>query len=201
MSKTNWQDPGSGEIRSTHMSGLQEAVGKIEQSIGIQAVSELDIPLSEVFISNDDRSRIYQAPEGQRNWLSSPAPVIKQNGVTITADFEIDYGGGAIIFNTPILETDIMTADVSHTSQVLNKQLSSEDYSTADKNKLAGIESEANKYILPETLPANMIIMSGTDIETKVIDIKQDLDSHLLDIEKHMADIQYLKVRGIRYNG
>ena len=124
MSKTYWQDPRSTEIRSTHISGLQEAVGKIEESIGIETKSEVDISLSEVFISNDDRCRIYQAPEGKRNWLSYPAPVIKKNGIVTTDDFEIDYGGGAVIFTTPILETDTIAVDVAYTladSDIKNK--------------------------------------------------------------------------------
>lgn len=115
MAKTNWQDPRTGEIISPHISGLQEAVGKIEESIGIESVSETDIPLDEVFISNDDRCRIYQAPEGKRNWVLSPTPVIKKNGEIITDDFEIDYGGGAVVFTTPILETDVLTADATYT--------------------------------------------------------------------------------------
>ena len=145
MAKTNWQDPKSSEIRSTHISGLQEAVGKLEESIGLETVAGTDIPLTEVFISNDDRCRIYQAPEGKRNWLLSPAPVIKKNGVVITDDFEIDYGGGAVIFTTPISESDILTADATYTKKVEGKGLSTNDFTTAEKNKLAGIEEGAQK--------------------------------------------------------
>ncbi|WP_054749963.1 hypothetical protein [Ruminiclostridium josui] len=135
MTKTNWQDPRSTEIRSTQISGLQEAIGKIEESIGINTLTESNIPLPEVFISNDDRCRIYQAPEGKRNWLSSPPPIIKKNGIVITDDFEIDYGGGAVIFSTPILEADVLTADVSYTVKITGKQLSSEDYTLLEKKK------------------------------------------------------------------
>ena len=69
MTKTNWQDPKTSEIRSTQISGLQEAVSKIEESIDLDFVYETNIFLSEVFISNDDRHRIYQAPVGKRNWM------------------------------------------------------------------------------------------------------------------------------------
>lgn len=117
MAKTNWQDPKTSEVRSTHISGLQEAVGKLEESVGIETVSETGIPLIEVYISSDDRYRMFQAPEGKRNWLLSPAPVIKKNGVVITDDFEIDYGGGAVIFTTPISESDILTADATYTKK------------------------------------------------------------------------------------
>lgn len=135
MAKTNWQDPKTGEIISPHISGLQEAVGKIEESIGIETVAETDIPLSEVFISIDDRCRIYQAPGGKRNWLLSPTPIIKKNGDIITDDFEIDYGGGAIVFTTPILETDTLTADATYTVKIEGKQLSANDYTDEEKEK------------------------------------------------------------------
>lgn len=115
MAKTNWQDPKTSEIRSTHVSGLQEAVGKIEDSISMQTVAGTDIALSEVYISSGDRYRIYQAPEGKRNWVSTPIPVVKKNGSIIASGFEIDYGGGAIIFGSPILDTDTVTVDATYT--------------------------------------------------------------------------------------
>lgn len=123
MAKTNWQDPKTGEIISPHISGLQEAVGKLEESIGMESKFEEDISMSEVFISNDDRCRIYQAPEGKRNWLSSPTPIVKKNGDIITDDFSIDYGGGAIIFTTPLSSSDNLTADVAYTQGVADKIL------------------------------------------------------------------------------
>ncbi|TLN00072.1 hypothetical protein FDZ73_20440 [bacterium] len=113
MSKVNWQDPASNEIRSPHISGLQEAVGKIEDAIQMKTKALTGVALSEVYISGSDRYRIYQAPAGSRNWASSPAPVIKKNAAVISTGFEIDYGGGAIIFTPPILGTDVITADVT----------------------------------------------------------------------------------------
>lgn len=113
MSKVNWQDPASTEIRSPHISGLQEAVGKIEDAIQMKTKVLTGVALSEVYISGTDRYRIYQAPAGSRNWALSPAPVIKKNAAVISIGFEIDYGGGAVIFNPPILGTDAITADVT----------------------------------------------------------------------------------------
>lgn len=136
MAKTNWQDPKSTEIISPHISGLQEAVGKIEESIGIESQTETGIALNEVFISNDDRYRIYQAAEGKRNWLSSPTPVIKKNGVIINDDFVIEYGGGAVIFTNPLTIDDVLTADVAYTVKIEGKGLSTEDFTTEDKENL-----------------------------------------------------------------
>ena len=114
MAKTNWQDPKTGEIISPQISGLQEAVGKLEDSIGMDTVSETDIPLTEVFISGEDRYRIFQAPEGKRNWVSSPAPVIKKNGVAISTGFVVDYGGGAIALSVNDMGGYTYTADATY---------------------------------------------------------------------------------------
>ena len=46
--------------------------------------------------------------------------------------------------------------------KVAGKGLSTEDYTTAEKNKLAGIEAGANKYIHPSTHPVGMITGLGT---------------------------------------
>jgi hypothetical protein len=116
MSKTNWQDPQTSEIRSTHISGLQEAVGKLEDAIDLSTTAEEGIALTEVYISADKRYRIFQAAAGKRNWLLSPAPVIKKNGGTITEGFTIDYGGGAIALDVAAESGDTFTADVTYTN-------------------------------------------------------------------------------------
>ena len=118
--KTNWQDPQTSEIRSTHISGLQDAVGKIEDVLDLKLQAETNVPLTEVYIAELDRYRIYQAPAGKRNWASSPAPVIKKNGVVISSGFTIDYGGGAIIVSPAATSTDTFTADVSYTKTADN---------------------------------------------------------------------------------
>jgi hypothetical protein len=112
--KTNYQDPQTSEIRSTQISGIQEALGKVEDSLGMESVAETNIPLTEVYISTEDRYRIFQAPAGKRNWAASPAPVIKKNGVAITEGFTIDYAGGAIIVSPSALSTDVFTADATY---------------------------------------------------------------------------------------
>jgi hypothetical protein len=121
MPKTNYQDPGTSEIRSTHISGLQEAVGKVEDILDLQLQAEAGVVLTEVYISTEDRYRIYQAPVGKRNWASSPAPVIKKNDEVITEGFTIDYAGGAIIVFPPATSEDVFTADVSYTKTAGNK--------------------------------------------------------------------------------
>lgn len=188
MAKTNWQDPKSSEIRSTHISGLQEAVGKLEESIGLETVAETDIPLTEVFISNDDRCRIYQAPEGKRNWLSSPAPVIKKNGVVITDDFEIDYGGGAVIFTTPISESDIVTADATYTKKIDDKQLE------ILSNKIDNLAGEGRTT---ETVKGNADKIG--DLSALKTNAKSDLVNAINEVKDNIDDIS-LEAENVSYN-
>ena len=54
--------------------------------------------------------------------------------------------------------TDAGLAD--KVDKVSGKQLSTNDYTTIEKNKLAGIEENANNYIHPSTHPANIITES-----------------------------------------
>lgn len=124
MAKTNWQDPGSGEIISPQIAGLQEAVGKMETVLDMQVVAVTDQAMTEVNISDTDRYRIYQIA-GKRNWVADPAPVIKKNGAIITTGFTIDFGGGAVIFNPSLTSTDAVTASFSYVggeSELMKKQ-------------------------------------------------------------------------------
>ncbi|HEY8400955.1 MAG TPA: hypothetical protein VIK89_06820 [Cytophagaceae bacterium] len=139
MSYVNWQDPGTREIRSTDISGLQEIVSKLERSVGMGTVSETNIPLTEVYISENDRWRIFQAPVGKRNWVSSPAPVIKKDGVVINSGFVIDYGAGAIILATNDTEEHTYTADATYIKSLqtsLNEELAIHKAQTATKEEL-----------------------------------------------------------------
>ena len=143
MAKTNWQDPGTSEIRSTHISGLQEAVGKIEENIGMAYTSETGISLTEVFIDDDDRYRIFQAPAGKRNWLLSPTPVIKQNASVISSGFTIDYGGGAIVLDVNDAEEKTYTADVSYITTYADMPLPVQDLKE-NKNYKFGFQITAD---------------------------------------------------------
>lgn len=111
--KTNWQDPGSGEILSTYISGLQEAIGKIEDTLKPSITSVTNVTLEEILIYEGDRYRIYQSP-GKRNWLADPAPVIKVNGVVRGSGYAIEYGGGGVVFSPPLSEGDMVTADFAY---------------------------------------------------------------------------------------
>lgn len=119
MANTPMYDPKTSEARSSWLAGLTEACAKLSNSLNMKTISTVDLPLNELFISDDDRYRIYQAELGQKLWLSEPAPVIKQNGLVITPEndyFTIDYLGGSIAFEQghTLDENDTVTANVTY---------------------------------------------------------------------------------------
>jgi hypothetical protein len=111
-------DPLSSEVVSPFLAGMSEGLNKISTALNLTNVAVTDAAMSEVYIGEDDRYRIYQVAAGNRLWLSDPAPVIKKNGSVITAEtdgFTIDYVGGAIIFESAFRLTvsDTVTASVT----------------------------------------------------------------------------------------
>lgn len=111
-------DPLSSEVVSPFLAGMSEGLNKISTALNLTNAAVTDAAMSEVYIGEDDRYRIYQVAAGNRLWLSDPAPVIKKNGSVITAGtagFTIDYVGGAIIFESSsrLTASDTVTASVT----------------------------------------------------------------------------------------
>ncbi len=117
MAKTNWVDRDTQPMRSSHINALQDAISKFEDILDVGVVAEVGVDLSPISVPSDEY-RIFQATAGKRNWLLSPAPVIKKNGTTISTGFIIDYAGGSIEFSTNLLDTDDITADISYVTNI-----------------------------------------------------------------------------------
>lgn len=115
MPKTSWIDPTDGEVRSPYISGLQEAVGRLENALHQITASSTAIPMT--LVPSVPGYRLYQAPVGKRNWLASPAPTVKVNGSTVSSGITVDHGGGAVVFTTPLTSGDEVTADATYISQ------------------------------------------------------------------------------------
>ncbi len=143
--KTGWQDPLSGEIISPDIAGLQEAVGKIEDALDLKVVNATNVPLTEIYISENDRYRIYQAA-GKRNWVSNPAPVIKVNGTPVSSGFTINYGGGAVVFEPSLTVADVVTADFSYVTNVSNR-LDAHVAESAQKHITESGENANGRYV------------------------------------------------------
>ena len=111
-------DPSTTEATSPFLAGLSEGMSRIATILNLTTTTITDSAMSEVYIGESDRYRIYQVAAGNRLWLSDPAPVVKKNGSVITpvgASFTIDYVGGSIKFESIARLTSGDTVTVSAT--------------------------------------------------------------------------------------
>ena len=91
----------------------------------------------------------------------------------------------------PVQNKVINTALGNKVDKVDGKQLSTNDYTTTEKNKLAGIEDNANNYIHPSTHPASIITQDSThrfvtDVEKQTYEdkyTKNEVDNKLSALE------------------
>lgn len=144
MSEILIQDPGSNEAQSPLIAGLTEGLNKISKILNLQTGTLTDEPLRNVPISESDKNRIYQAQDGKRLWLSSPAPTFKKNGSPITqeqAQFSIDYVGGSISFNElgRLGDSDKVTVSCTYI-------ISTSKTITDLTNSLSATSNVANRY-------------------------------------------------------
>lgn len=126
MSRTPMYDPLTSDARSSWLAGLTEACNKLSGVLDMKVQTFTNLTLPELYIEENDRFRIYQAPLGNKLWLTEPAPVIKKNGTVITPEndgFTIDYLGGSIVFESSyvLTEWDVITADASYIVDESNK--------------------------------------------------------------------------------
>ena len=118
-----------------------------------------------------------------------PVGMITGLGTAATKDAGTAAGNVPIIGSNGKLPGTIVPADNNKVDKVTGKGLSTNDYTTAEKNKLAGIAAGANKYIHPATHPVSMITGLGTaatkDVGTaegNVVEVNSDgkIDSTLI---------------------
>lgn len=126
MPRTPMYDPLTSDARSSWLAGLTEACNKLSGVLDMKVQTFTNLTLLELYIAENDRFRIYQAPLGNKLWLAEPAPVIKKNGTVITPEndgFTIDYLGGSIAFEDSriLTEWDVITADASYIVDESNK--------------------------------------------------------------------------------
>lgn len=126
MPRTTMYNPLTSDAKSSWLAGLTEACNRLSGALNMKTETFTDLTLPELYISEDDRYRIYEAPLGNKLWLSTPAPVIKKNGNTIlpeTDGFTIDYLGGSISFeeNMTLQAGDVVTASATHITDGSNQ--------------------------------------------------------------------------------
>lgn len=74
--------------------------------------------------------------------------------------YDVDEFNG----NADIIDTQLKTLSNNKVDKVSGKGLSTNDYTTAEKNKLAGIATGANNYVHPATHPWSMITGAPTSL-------------------------------------
>lgn len=118
MSKFVPQLIGTSEALSPVISGLTNAVSKIADTLNMQTSTMTDYVMTEVYISESDRYRIYEVEIDKKGWLSTPAPIIKKNGAEINfaaENFIVDYLGGSIEFKgVRPTDGDIITVSATY---------------------------------------------------------------------------------------
>ena len=161
MSKIQTQNPGSSEIQSSLIAGITEGLSKISGVLDLRVAELKDVKLNAISIDEqgDNKNRIYEVPDGNKLWLSSPEPTIKKNGVVITPtgnNFSVDCIGGSITFDksTKPSDGDTITVSCQHItdgSNVISEMLADIQSNSVQANKYKG--SYANPESLAQSVP------------------------------------------------
>ena len=113
-------NPVAEDAISPPIGGMTNALALLSGTLGLGKSNVANETMTELYIDDSDRHRIYVVDVNKRGWLEVPSPVIKKNGAIITPvteGFEINYMGGSIEFLNETLrptESDIITADFSY---------------------------------------------------------------------------------------
>lgn len=122
MANTPIYDPRDSEVLSPLMAGFSEALYKISKTLNLKTKEITNVRLEKLpWVNSQGKTVIgvlYQAPNGNRLWLNSPAPVIRKNGNVINPaidNFIIDPIGGGLFFqeNYALTDDDVVTVDAT----------------------------------------------------------------------------------------
>lgn len=125
----------------------------------------------EEFTAHTGNAGIHVTPQKTAEWDAKETPSGAQAKINAAIAALIDGAPGAIdtlkelaeaMGNDPNFAATMTNALARKVDKVTGKQLSTEDYTTAEKSKLGGIAPGANNYIHPPTHPATMIEQSPT---------------------------------------
>ena len=86
-------------------------------------------------------------------------------------------------------ERELWNTVSNKVDKIKGKGLSTNDYTTEEKNKLRGIEEGANNYVHPNTHPANIIVQDST--HRFVTDSEKNTWNETLDNAKNYSDSAY----------
>lgn len=110
-----------------------------------------------------DNNTVYSDATTEKSGLMSAADKTKLNGIEAGANKTTVDSTLSATSTNPVQNKAIHTALGSKVDKVSGKGLSTNDYTTAEKNKLAGIAASANNYVHPASHPASMITLETID--------------------------------------
>lgn len=122
MAKTPSYDPRDTEVLSPLMAGFSEALSKLSGVLNLNTKQIKGVTLEKLPWINGEGKTVmgvlYQAPNDNRLWLTTPPPVIRKNGSIISPSsdhFSIDPIGGGLFFEEmySLLEEDVVTVDAT----------------------------------------------------------------------------------------
>ncbi|MDP3059042.1 MAG: hypothetical protein Q8N36_06255 [bacterium] len=115
MAITPFKKVTSREVYGADISGLQDAVNKMESILDMQTSTATDHVLQAVADQAEPalHRRLYEGTI--RNWLESPAPVIKRNAVVVAAAEYVLYAAqGMVVFNAQQATDAVITANFAY---------------------------------------------------------------------------------------
>lgn len=193
MAKMPFYDPRDSEVLSPLMAGFSEGLGVLSEILNLNTKTIKGVALEKLTWINSEGHTVlgmlYQAPQGNKLWLTTPYPVIRKNGTIITesADhFTIDPIGGGLFFEEQyaLLEDDEVTVDatvVTPSSQALYSILQdiSDLKTKAAHDKGFFATPDALKEAVPTGTDGDYAIVGTTDTLWLWDTDSQDwLDSH-----------------------
>lgn len=122
MAKMPTFDPRDSEVLSPLMAGFSEGLGVLSSILDLNTKQIKGVTLEKLPWTNAEGHTVigmlYQAPENNKLWLTTPSPVIRKNGAIITPStdhFTIDPVGGGLFFEEQyaLLEDDNVTVDAT----------------------------------------------------------------------------------------
>jgi hypothetical protein len=115
MPITPFKKVASREIYGADISGLQDAVNKMEAVLDMQTASAVNHAMQPVSDQEEPalHRRIYEGTI--RNWLETPAPVIRRNAVVVPVNEYVLYAAqGGVVFHQQQAADAVITADFTH---------------------------------------------------------------------------------------
>lgn len=174
MAITPYRDLKSEDILSSHLSGLQHDINKLQTILNTQVSSVVDYKLSPVEDQNDASLRFYIYECDIRNWLNNPIPRIYRDGSFVDESEYVLYAPyGAVLFKQQQNANSVITADFSYindVSKTINDIKSDIDKLKADlSNAESGNSSQGTRMFLAKGLWASHNRNAWADVFSNTI--------------------------------